>query len=175
MIKYLSLFITLIISFLSVWRYEFYPEDEVLYNESIDIFRFLIPGLAFSVFILALHYKVLKPKRIIAYFFILSSYYCFAVYVSFSSWGIGVPFAGAAGALLVKKLFYNGTGLFNDKGVKYILAGLTSAAFGLALFYGPLDSGGEGPGFGAILVSWQLAVGIICIRDLEIPENKPVL
>lgn len=163
--NYTLLIIVVTCSFLEVYTFDFYPEES--YDKSMDSFKLFAPGLLFSYFIVFVQSENLTTVKMVLYFFLLVILYYASFLVGLSSWGVGVPFAGGIGALLIRKLFYKKAELLDAIGIKYLLVGFISGLVGLVLYYLLQDVWTNGVGFGFILITWQLVFGLLWIRQVE--------
>ena len=163
--NYTLLTIAVTCSFLEVYTFDFYPKES--YDKSMDSFKLFAPGLFFSSFIVFLQRANLTTVKLILFFFVLVILYYASLIAGLSSWGVGVPFAGGIGPLLIRKLFYQKAELLDSMGIKYLLAGFFSGLVGLILYYLLQDVWTNGVGFGFILITWQLVFGLLWIRQVE--------
>ncbi|MGB4848614.1 MAG: hypothetical protein WBP41_11885 [Saprospiraceae bacterium] len=163
--NYTILTIAVTCSFLEVYTFDFYPKES--YDKTMDSFKLFAPGLLFSYFIVFLQKSNLPTVKLILFFCVLEILYYASLVTGLSSWGVGVPFAGGIGALLIRKLFYQKAKLFDSMGIKYLLVGFISALAGLVFYYFLQDVWTNGVGFGLILITWQLAFGLLWIRQVE--------
>jgi hypothetical protein len=157
-------------SFLVIYTFDFYPKEP--YDKSMDSFRLFSPGVLFSCFIVFLQRGNLRTAKLMLFFLVLLILYYASLVAGLSSWGIGVPFAGGIGALLIRKLFYQEAELLNSIGKRYLFLGFISGLTGLVLYYLFQDVWTNGVGFGFILVAWQLVFGLLWIRQIEKYSTK---
>ena len=85
------------------------------------------------------------------------------------SWGIAVPFAGALGAILMRKVLRWNAQMLDATGKDYLVFGFATGLFGLFLFfvlqYALKNYWTVGVGFGLILTTWQFVFGTLLIKD----------
>ncbi len=167
--NYLLLILVVTFSFLSVCTFDFYPSEP--YDKSLDIFRLITPGIFFSLYIVILQRQNWQLKKLMIFFCLLLVLYYAVLIAGLSSWGVGVPFAGAIGALVIKKLFYQKIELLDLNGTKYLLLGFITGLIGLCLYYLVKDTWTDGVGFGLIIIIWQLGFGILWIKQTDSPEH----
>ena len=160
LIKYFQLIIVVSVSFVAIYTFEFYPKDEYLYNRELDLFRIIIPGYLFTLNLIILNYKLTILRKIIFSFFLLLVSYIVIFEASFLSWGLFVPIGAGVGGFIIKKLFYE-----QEANQSFILIGFIAGFLGLVVFYSTTSYVKTGVGFGLIIVIWQLAIGIKCIRS----------
>jgi len=97
--NYILLIIIITSSFFSICTFDLYPSGP--YDKSLDNFRLLAPGVIFSLFISILQRRRFSIGKSILFFCILLVFYSIALVAGMSSYGVGVPFAGGFGALLI--------------------------------------------------------------------------
>ena len=165
--NYILLIIIITSSFFSICTFDLYPSGP--YDKSLDNFRLLAPGVIFSLFISILQRRRFSIGKSILFFCILLVFYSIALVAGMSSYGVGVPFAGGFGALLIKNLFK----LSDSDGSKYFVPGFVAGLIGLCLYYYPLkDIGTDGVGFGVILIIWQVVFGLLWIKQTDATTIK---
>ena len=167
MINYILLSFVIAGSFLTIYTYDFYPDDS--YDRSLDGFRLLTPGVLFSFLIIVARKSNWRIGKLILFFFILLILYSLCLVASLYSWGLAVPFVGGIGAWVIRKLFYQSTELLDEKGKDYLIFGFIAGLVGLFLFfvlqYAFQGLWTSGVGFGFILGIWQLLFGILWIKE----------
>jgi len=163
MTSYTLLILVIIVTFVSINTYEFYPAG--IYDKALDPYRLLTPGVLFSLYLVFVLRKNRSFWKLALFGFILFVMYCASLVTGMSSWGIAVPFAGGVGALLIKKLFYNQAELLDTNGKRYLSIGFIAGFIGIGLFYLIINRWKVGVGFAAILILWQLAIGIVLIKQ----------
>jgi hypothetical protein len=154
-------------SFLAIHTFAFYPDES--YDKSLDYLRLLTPGVLFSLFIIVIQRSIRRSWKLILLFFILLILYSVSILAGMSSWGIGVPFAGGIGAVVIWKLFYQNIELPGSLGRDYFVFGFIAGLAGVFLFYTLQymlkDFWVTGVGFGFILAIWQLVFGTLWIKQ----------
>jgi hypothetical protein len=168
--NYLLLILTIAISFFSICTFDFHPDES--YDKSFDAFRLLTPGVSFSFYIVFLQRRNWPFGRIIIFFFILMILYFISFFCGLHSYGLAVPFVGAIGAALIKKLFYQKDEFVSLLEKKYLLYGFHSGLLGLVLYFLIEGYGTYGIRFGLILITWQFAFGMLWIRQLDLVSTK---
>jgi hypothetical protein len=167
--NYILLGLVILGSFIAIYTYD----SDQPYDESLDSLRLLTPGMLFSVFIIVVHRTSLTNAKLILLFFILVILYGVCFVAGLSSWGIGVPFVGGIGALIIRKLFYRSADLLDAIGKDYLVFGFAAGLVGLFLFvvlqYALQDLWTAGAGFGFVLATWQLVFGTLWIK-----EKRPI-
>lgn len=163
--NYILLILAVTCSFLEIHTFDVYPK--LPYDKSMDRFRILGPGVLFSFFIVFIQRANFTTLRLVLFFFALQILYYASFVAGIFSWGMGVPFAGGIGALLIRKLFYQKAELLDPLGKRYLLLGFISGLTGLVLYYLSHDVWTQGTRFGFILVAWQLVFGLLWIRQTE--------
>jgi hypothetical protein len=164
LVNYFLLILTITLSFLAICTFDFYPGEP--YDKSLDNFRLFTPGVLYSLFIVILQRSNWALGKLILYFFILVIIYLASLIAGLSSWGVAVPFAGGFGAVVIKKLFYQNAGVLDSTGGKYLMLGFAAGLIGLCLYYLLHDKWTDGVGFGFILVTWQLAFGLLWVKKI---------
>lgn len=168
--NYPLLILTIGISFLSICTFDFHPNDS--YNKSLDTFRILTPGVVFSIYTIFLQRQNWAFGRLILFFFILMILYSISFFCGLHSWGFVVPFNGAIGAALIKKLFYQKDQFISPLGKRYFWYGFVAGLLGLVLhlLFSRLTT--FGVGFGLILITWQFAFGVLWVREFGLVSTK---
>jgi hypothetical protein len=171
--NYILLSIVIVCSFLSIYTFDFYPDEP--YDKSLDTFRLLTPGVLFSFFIVIITRTGLAILRLIFLFFILLTLYSISLIAGLTSWGIAVPFTGGISALLIRKLFQRNGKLLHAIGKDYLVFGFATGLFGLFLFfvlqYALQKYWTVGVGFGFILATWQIVFGTLWIKDQRMIQD----
>lgn len=168
--NYLLLVLTIAISFLSICTFDFYPDEP--YDKSLDAFRFLTPGVSFSLYIVFLQRHNWNFGRLVLFFLILMVLYFASLFCGLHSWGFAVPFVGAIGSALIKKIFYQRDEFLSPQGKKYLLYGFAAGLLGfvLHLLFSGLTT--FGLGFGLILITWQFIFGTLWIKQIDLVSLK---
>jgi len=163
--KYFFLFTVIIVSFASIFSLKWYGHEET--SEFITLLKVIIPGIAFSIFIVAYQTPFFKIFKSLFLFIILVIIYFINFLIGMSSWGFAVPIAGGIGGALVNAaLIYNHKEARKDL-MQFIGYGMASSTIGLIFYFATQGYFNEGIGFGAIITIWQLIIGIEYIKFLN--------
>jgi hypothetical protein len=169
--NYLLLVLIIVTSFFSIYTFDFHPGES--YDKSLDPFRLLTPGVSFSFYIVFLQRRNWPFGRLIVFFFLLMVLYFISFISGLHSWGLAVPFVGGIGAVLIKKLFYQKSRLFDSLGKKYLLFGFCAGLIGFVLYFLAGSFWAYGVAFGLILITWQLVFGVLWTRQIDsVPEKS---
>ncbi len=172
--KLIGLIFVVISSFLMVSTYKMGCTYGQQYDHSYDSLKLFGPGILFSGYIIAVRFGQIPPLRSLVYFIIMIAAYVFSVGASFASWGVAVPFVGAAGAVLIKCILEQNLKVMEQASLVYLITGFVCGLFGVSLFYLMRDAEYDGIGFGFILAFWQLFIGLVFLKGLEqeTPQNN---
>lgn len=168
-LNYVLLALVLVVSFFSVLPYTIGYSDRGAQGGPLNL---LYPGLAYSIFLTWVmwskeeNYPII---RLILFIPVMMVLYVVALFFGLQSWGVGVPFIGAIGAVLIRKLFYWNNKVSEKNFRALLIVGFVSGLVGVVLFYVATNLGNDGVGFGCILVTWQAAFGVKWIL-----YNEPV-
>lgn len=164
---YLFLFTIATISSLSIFSYEIFNS----YDELTRLSKIIIPGIAFSFFVVAYQIRVLGPLKSILVLISLTAGYYINFIIGFSSWGLAVPVAGGLGGALIGYFI-----MFTHKKKKpsfgkLIVLGITSTLPGFIFFILNKDYVFDGVGFAIIIALWQILVGKEYLKQIGVIDK----
>jgi hypothetical protein len=164
-INYFLLILVILVSFLSIRDFEMYPQWP--YEKSLDGYRLFAPGFLFSIYLIFLERRNRGFGRLLVFFCILLILYYISLMAGFTTWGMAVPVVGGIGALLIKKLFYLKSAWLDPYGRQNLVWGFVAGLIGWILFFITRDNWTMGFRFGLILLSWQLTIGLLWIKQIN--------
>jgi len=163
MIKIILLVIIIILSALSLITYEIYPDGP--YDDSYDHLKLIGPGIFYSLFLSA--FIKGTAKRIIFIYLIFVALWIILFWLTYASWGMITPISGAVSGLIIGRIISGLDDNFSLKRDPDLWTGALSATVGLLLFFYVNSNNIYTWGFKLmwIVLCWQLAMGILLIRN----------
>jgi hypothetical protein len=164
--QYLGLLLIIVVSFWAISNVDISFDEG--YDDTYDSVKLLAPGVLFSMYLIILRFEKITAKASLINFSILVIGYMAILFTSLSTWGLAVPIAGGVGGVLVNYVLHD-TLKFDDGGMKnFFIMGCLSGLSGLVIYYLTKEFFNDGIGFGAIIIIWQLIIGILFIKQLKV-------
>lgn len=168
--KYLGLLLIIVVSFWAISTVDISFDES--YDDTYDSVKLLSPGVLFSMYLIILRFKEIPAKASLTNFLILVIGYLVILFSSLSTWGFAVPIAGGVGGVLVNYVLHD-TLSFEEGGIKsFFIMGCLSGIIGVVIYYLTKDFYNDGIGFGAIIIIWQLIIGIAFIMQLNAQKTN---